>query len=110
MSDQFYVKVNGKEVRNPLTKVGILMPIVIIVMIFVVAIIAAFVPVVLVIMGVGGVALIGVLVLAAFMIIPHFILRMVGRQGFIKKTRNSTTHETSFEMSITSEAWKRVRS
>lgn len=44
------------------------------------------------------------IVFSALLIIPHLILRLVGRHGFLKITRRS------FNMAVSSEAFKKVES
>lgn len=83
------VKVDGKKLQNP-------------------------VKIFLILMRVLGILVVAA-VLAVFLIVPHFVLRKMGRQGFFKRMREETKTETdtqttvttSFEMCI-SEAFRRI--
>jgi hypothetical protein len=98
MRNFFSVKMDGKEVEDPVVRSGLLMAAVVI---FAIAIMA--IPVIL--MGAVGIIM-GVLILFPIMIIPHFILRMRGRRGFFKMARDEFGR-TVFEMKLSREAFKK---
>lgn len=100
MSDRFSVEVNGKEVPNPVLRVLWLA-----LALAIVVIVLAAIPVILI---VPFAIIVGAAVLTALLVIPHFILRMAGRHGFFKWTRDETTNETSFDINISGEAFRRV--
>ena len=93
MNEGLGIKVNGKEVNNPFLKAGILIMMLAIV----------FVVIGLIIMIIGSVTA-GILVFAVLTIIPHLIMRMMGRQGFF------TMNGSLLKIHISSESFRKIGS
>ena len=100
MSKQFSIKFDGKEVKNPVLRFGLL------VLLLVTAI--AFFAVIPVILTGVGIIILGVPLIIALLIVPHFILRTAGRRGFFKTTHDSVKNETLFEVIISSKSFNKI--
>lgn len=94
--------VNGKEVKNPVLRVLWLVLALAIVVIILAPIFVFLTATFWIIIG-------SVVLTALLVVIPHFILRIFGRQGFFKRTHDEATNETSFKMDVSGAAFRKTR-
>ena len=91
----WFLKMNGREVKNPYLKF-ILIGLILVFAGFVVTLMTGLVSVIMMIIPL---ILAATVVFVGVLVIPHYVLRMAGRRGFIK-TRRTARGKLDMEVSF----------